>query len=70
MVNFILYNILIEKELFYSKISITFSIWLTNFERIQIKISAFRRFVARQLAILAYSSKFKIYPIFIVSFQR
>ncbi len=41
------------------------SIWLITFERIEIKISAFRRFVELELAILVHSSKFKIDPIFI-----
>ncbi len=36
------------------------SIWLIAFERIEIKISAFSRFLARQLAILVHSSKFQI----------
>jgi hypothetical protein len=33
---------------------------LITFERIEIKILAFRRFVARQLAVLGHSSKLKI----------
>ncbi len=38
------------------------SILLIIFERIEIKISAFRRFVELELAVLAHSSKFKIDP--------
>ncbi len=41
------------------------SIWSITFERLEIKVSAFRRFVARQLRILVNSSKFKICCIFI-----
>jgi hypothetical protein len=41
------------------------SIWLLTFERIEIKISAVRRFVSRQLVIPVDSSKFKIQFIFI-----
>jgi hypothetical protein len=41
------------------------SIWLITFEWIEIKLSAFRRFVGRQLVILVHSSKFKIHFIFI-----
>jgi hypothetical protein len=43
----------------------TVSIWLITFERIDIKISAFRKFVELELAFLVHSSKFKIEPIFI-----
>ena len=35
------------------------SIWLITFERLEIKISAFRRFVGPELAILTHYSKFK-----------
>ncbi len=41
------------------------SIWSITFERLKIKISAFRRFVARQLMILVHSWNFKICCIFI-----
>ncbi len=45
--------------------SVAVSIWSITFERLKIKISAFRRFVARQLRILVHSWKFKICCIFI-----
>ena len=40
------------------------STWLITFERIDTKILAFCRFVARQLAILIHFLKFKIHLIF------
>jgi hypothetical protein len=43
----------------------TVSIWLITFERIEIKISVFCRFVELELVVLVHSSKFKIEPIFI-----
>ncbi len=39
--------------------------WLTTFERIEIKISVFRRFVDAQMTSPVHSSKFKFYFIFV-----
>jgi hypothetical protein len=48
-------NILLNIELTKTQSNLV-SIWLIWFQRIEIKVDAFRRFVVRQLAILVHSS--------------